>query len=249
MSAYLNQLTSESFIGSHIHEYEEVFYAIEDQVVCSMDGRDLKFGPGDYGVIRTGTAHAWRNIEDEPIRWLEMDAPQPKSAGPHEDTYFKGGSLDFSAGELPELDDPSNSHLGHYGLNQIPPPGEGRVESGGLKGVLFQMMVDESLGANHSRLFLIEHQPGVSIGLHDHPFVEAYLILEGEVEAAADNQNYVLRAGDVFWTGVGCVHAFANTSDAPVIWLETQPPMPPAENGFRFMADWVNRSQEFQYIN
>ena len=30
------------------------------------------------------------------------------------------------------------------------------------------------------------------------------MILEDEVDAAADHARYVLRPGDVFWTGLGC---------------------------------------------
>lgn len=53
---------------------------------------------------------------------------------------------------------------------------------------------------------------------------ESYIILDGEVEAVADGKRYTLREGDVFWTGVGCVHAFYNTSNRTVRWLETQSP-------------------------
>ncbi len=245
MSVYLSQLDGEGLIGPHIHAYEEVFYIIEGQVLCRIEGRDYRFVSGDFGVIQTGVSHNWLNTEDQPVRWLEMGAPQPKIGGPHKDTFFASSSGQAPISAAPEHIDTS-SHLGHYGLDQIPPPGEGRVESGGLKGVLFQMMVDETLGAQHSRLFLIEYQPGVSIGLHDHPFEESYLILQGEVEATADGQLYLLKPGDVFWTGVGCVHAFANISKAPVVWIETQAPLPPAENGFRFMANWEELGREFQ---
>ena len=37
-------------------------------------------------------------------------------------------------------------------------------------------------------------------------------MLEGEVESVADGKSATRSAaGDVFWTGVGCVHAFYNT--------------------------------------
>ena len=44
------------------------------------------------------------------------------------------------------------------------------------------------------------------------------------------------------WTGVGCVHAFANVGKAPVRWLETFSPQPPRDNVFRFMAEWTARA-------
>jgi len=92
----------------------------------------------------------------------------------------------------------------------------------------------------------IEYLPGVSIGLHDHTYEEAYFILSGEVEATLDGKRYRARPGDVLWTGVGCVHAFANTGSEPVRWLETFSPQPPQENVFRFVADWEQRARELE---
>ena len=48
----------------------------------------------------------------------------------------------------------------------------------------------------------------------------------------------MLGPGDVFWTGVGCVHSFSNTSGARVRWLETQSPQPPRKHSYRFNRDW-----------
>ena len=61
---------------------------------------------------------------------------------------------------------------------------------------------------------------------------------EGEIEAVADDRQYLLRAGDVFWTSVGCIHGFRNTSRHRVRWLETQSPQLPARYGYRFNRDW-----------
>ena len=90
------------------------------------------------------------------------------------------------------------------------------------------------------------YQPGVGIGLHDHTFEEAYFILSGEVEGTLDGRRYTATAGDVLWTGVGCVHAFKNVSREPVRWLETFAPQPPKENVFRFMAEWDARAKELE---
>ena len=63
-------------------------------------------------------------------------------------------------------------------------------------------------------------------------------MLEGEVEVVADGERYTLAPGDVFWTGVGCVHAFYNTSGKRVTWLETSAPGPPDRHSYRFDRDW-----------
>jgi mannose-6-phosphate isomerase-like protein (cupin superfamily) len=136
--------------------------------------------------------------------------------------------------------------LGHFDVDQIPPGDEGRIVAGGLKGVFLKWLIDEHCGAVHHRLLFIEYLPGVSIGLHDHTYEESYLILSGEVEATMDGTRYVAKAGDVLWTGVGCVHAFANTGREPVRWLETFAPQPPRENVFRFMAEWDQRASAWE---
>ena len=76
-------------------------------------------------------------------------------------------------------------------------------------------------------MFMVQYEPDGLAGAHDHPFEEAYLILEGAVEATFDDASYVLEPGDVAWAGVGCVHGFRNVGDGPVRWLETQAPQPP----------------------
>jgi mannose-6-phosphate isomerase-like protein (cupin superfamily) len=95
-------------------------------------------------------------------------------------------------------------------------------------------------------MVFIEYQPGVSIGLHDHTFEEGYFILSGEVEATGDGKKYRLKAGDVFWTSVGCVHSFAQVGGEPVRWLETFSPQPPKENVFRFTAEWEKKARELE---
>jgi quercetin dioxygenase-like cupin family protein len=112
--------------------------------------------------------------------------------------------------------------------------------------VFLKWLLDENAGTRHHRLLFIEYQPGVSIGLHDHTFEEAYFILSGEVEGTIDGRVYRAKAGDVLWTGVGCVHAFGNVGSEPVRWLETFAPQPPKENVFRFMAEWEAKARELE---
>jgi quercetin dioxygenase-like cupin family protein len=92
----------------------------------------------------------------------------------------------------------------------------------------------------------IEYQPGVGIGPHDHTFEESYFVLDGEIEGVLDGEPYVAKAGDVLWTGVGCVHSFKNKSGNPVRWIETFSPQPPSENAFRFMEEWEKRATEIE---
>jgi quercetin dioxygenase-like cupin family protein len=230
-------------LSPHVHSYEEGFYILAGHVIVRIDEHAHLLLPGDYGAIKVGTPHAWRNVGSAPAQWLEMAAPQPKSHGRERDTFFlKAGAIPTEAKPL-DVNDLTGHLLGHFDVTQIP-PADGRISPGGLKGVFLQWMIDEKLGARHHRMLFIEYQPGVSIGLHDHTFEEAYFILSGQVEAELDGERYVATAGDFLWTGVGCVHAFANVSDEPVRWVETFSPQPPAENVFRFMAEWEQRAKE-----
>ena len=239
----LNQLAARGTLSPHVHSYEEGFYLLAGHVIVSIHEHAYLLGPGDYGAIKVGTPHAWRHVGSAPAEWLEMAAPQPKPYGQERDTFFlNDGAIPTEAPRL-DVSDLTGHLLGHFDVGQIP-AAEGRITAGGLKGVFLQWMIDEKLGARHHRMLFIEYQPGVSIGLHDHTFEEAYFILNGEVEAVLDGERYLAKAGDVLWTGVGCVHAFANVSAEPVQWLETFSPQPPAENVFRFMAEWEQRAKE-----
>jgi quercetin dioxygenase-like cupin family protein len=144
------------------------------------------------------------------------------------------------------LDNLGGNLLGHFDVGQIPPPSERKGGLQGLEGVFLKWMIDENFGARHHRLVFIEYQPGVSIAPHDHTFEEAYFILSGEVEGTLDGRTYLGKAGDVFWTSVGCIHTFVNRSSEPVRWLETFSPQPPKEDVFRFVADWEKRGRELE---
>jgi quercetin dioxygenase-like cupin family protein len=233
-------------LAPHVHSYEESFYVLSGEAILKVNDQVYRVGPGDLGALKVGTAHAWRAGDRGPVRWLQMGAPQPKPPGMERDTFFlKNASAPTDALRL-DLSRSDGNLLGHFDVGQIPPGDEGRIEAGGLKGVFLKWLIDEKFGARHHRLLFIEYLPGVAIGLHDHTYEEAYFILSGEVDATMDGMRYRARAGDVLWTGVGCVHAFANTGREPVRWLETFSPQPPQENVFRFMADWEQRARELE---
>jgi quercetin dioxygenase-like cupin family protein len=242
----LGELAPDGVVRPHVHSYEEGFYILGGQAAVTIDDRAYLLGPGDYGALKVGTPHGWRNAGGEPVRWLQMAAPQPKPAGRERDTFFlKNTAMPDQAQPLIASRPPEHL-LGHFDVGQIPRGDEGRIASGGLQGVFLKWMIDEKLGARHHRMLFIEYQPGVSIGLHDHTFEEAYFILSGEVEATLDGRTYVATPGSVLWTGVGCVHAFANVGREPVRWIETFAPQPPAENVFRFVAEWDQRAKDLE---
>ncbi len=230
-------------IQPHIHSFEESFYILEGGVIAQIGEQGVALGAGHFGLIRTGARHAWRNAGDQPVRWLEMQAPQPRpiDAQAGRDTFFVGGDVSAQAAP-PDLQDPANNSLGYFDESQLPRPG-GPSQMEGLvtpTGVTIKMFVDRSFAAIHQSLFLIQYLPGAKIDPHDHTFEESYFIVSGRVRATADGKTHDLGPGSVIWTSVGCIHTFANVRDEPVRWIETQAPLPPAKEAFRFERDWAH---------
>jgi quercetin dioxygenase-like cupin family protein len=242
----MNELAPGGRVHPHVHSFEEGFYLLSGEAVVEIEREAHRLRAGDFGAIKVGTRHAWRAVGPAPARWLQMAAPQPKPPGAERDTFFVGGGWTPADGVAFDPNARGTALLGHFDDTQIPPPGQRPAAAPGLEGVFLKWLVDEQFGAAHHRLLFIEYQPGVSLGLHDHTFEESYFILSGEVEGTLDGQTYRAGPGDVLWTGVGCVHAFANTGTEPVRWLETFAPQPPRENVFRFMAEWDRMSRELE---
>ncbi len=223
-------------IAPHTHSFEESFYILEGHVTLQIGEKSHTLEPGYFGLIPTGVRHAWRNTwsnpGERPARWLEMQAPQPRPIDYGRDTFFGAG--------VPAV--AQDTRVGHFDESQLPRPGAPSQMEGfnPTTGVAIKMFVDRSFGAVHQSLFLIQYMPGAKIDPHDHTFEESYLIVSGRVRAVADGKSYDLGPGDVIWTGVGCIHSFENTGAEPVRWIETQAPLPPAKEVFRFERDWAN---------
>ena len=113
-------------------------------------------------------------------------------------------------------------------------------------GITVKMLVDKRLDAQLQTMFMVFYQPGAVAHPHDHPFEESYFMLDGEVEVVADGERYTLRSGDVFWTGVGCIHAFYETKGNTVLWLETSAPGPPDQHSYRFERDWSHLAEHLR---
>lgn len=228
-------------IDHHLHAFEESFYVLEGKLAIQIGEQAFELNVGDYGLIPTGVAHAWRNAGSQPARWLEMQAPQPRNADYGEDTFF----VQDSFGEAKAIDPAQAKELmlGHFDESQLLKPGAPTEMEGfnPTTGVAIKMFVDRSFGAAHQSLFLIQYQPGAKIDPHDHTFEESYYIVSGRVKAIADGKSYDLGPGDVIWTSVGCIHSFENAGSEPVVWLETQAPLPPAKEIFRFERDWSGK--------
>lgn len=234
-------------IDVHLHTFEESFYILEGEVVCQTPEGAFLLREGDYGLIPVATPHTWRNVSGQAARWVEMTAPQDRT-GDTTDTYFLEAPT--TTGDPRPIDprdprtrsfghiDPSNMAVDQQTQDKLAQSASMRTALLVYSGITVKMMVDSDLGAFLSTMFMVQYVPGGFAGAHDHPFEEAYLILEGITDAVFDGASYRLEPGDIAFAGVGSTHEFSNPGDGPVRWLETQAPQPPGRHSYRFGRDW-----------
>jgi quercetin dioxygenase-like cupin family protein len=247
MALTLVSLDGGGHVDEHLHSYETGFYVLEGNPVLYLSGAAVRLEPGACGVLPVGAPHAFRS--DAPARWIEMAAPRPRADG--SDTFFLGAPPELEPERL-DVRDPRNRNLFLLGEGQMDldvlkrgaAVGEPTVSASmatavlAYSGIAVKMLVDQRLDAQLHTMFMVDYQPGACAHPHDHPFEESYYMLEGEVDVVADGDRYTLRPGDVFWTAVGCVHAFYEVQGGRVRWLETSAPGPPARHSYRFERDW-----------
>src|SRR5204863_4171003 len=92
--------------------------------------------------------------------------------------YRKGR---FDAGELPE----PSSTIGLAGFG-----------GANVGGAALKVLVGPDSGASQLNLMVVQYAKGGFIRRHDHAFEEAFLFLEGEIEAELDGEVRRLEAGD-----------------------------------------------------
>jgi quercetin dioxygenase-like cupin family protein len=247
MGFRLGRLQSGGTVASHVHSFEESVYVIEGVLTVDTAEGSVELVAGDYGLLPVGMTHAFRNTSGGPVSFAEMKAPLPRERFGY-DTRFTEPLPQVTARRI-DVRDPRNRSFGHIDGESMDPTLQTQDRlalSASMRtallvysGISVKMMIDSDLGADLSTMFMVQYEPGGFAGAHDHPLEEAYLILEGEVEAKFDGATYHLERGDVAWAGVGCVHEFKHLGDGPVRWLETQAPQPPPRHSYRFARDWM----------
>jgi len=240
---------ADGHVDTHLHSFETSFYVLAGEPVLYLGEHGVRLEPGACGAIPVGMKHAWR--AGEPARWVEMVSPRPRCPEQPPDTFFVGAAPDADPAAL-DLRDPRNRHLfllreSDMDLDSLKrgsrvdaPTVSASMATAALaySGITVKMLVDKRLDAQLQTMFMVHYEPGAVAHPHDHPFEESYVMLDGEVDVVADGARYTLRPGDVFWTGVGCIHAFYETVGNTVLWLETSAPGPPDRHSYRFERDW-----------
>jgi quercetin dioxygenase-like cupin family protein len=243
------QLDGGGHIDTHVHSHEESFFVRAGEPVLIADGVARRLRPGACGVIGVGVEHAWRAQGE--CHWIDMRAPRPRRFHEPPDTFVLGPAPDHAVSEL-DVRDPRNRSafvLGasdmdvealKAGASAAAPTVSASMSTAALlySGITVKMLVDKRLEAQLHTMFMVDYQPHAVAHPHDHPFEEAYFMLGGEVDVVADGERFTLYPGDVFWCGVGCIHAFYEMRGGRARWLETSAPGPPDRHAYRFERDW-----------
>jgi quercetin dioxygenase-like cupin family protein len=244
------------WLGRHVHSFEEALYVLAGELILDIDGHVHRLLPGDYAHMAVGTWHALANAAAEPVRWFSVNTPiRVDPASGRRDTFFRDGPLDVPAlaalAARPAFGDPSVRSVGHY--DGTPPqaealrvadPAHGRAPAGmdvailAYSGISVKMLVDRTMGADLLTMFTVDYEPNGAAQIHDHPFEEVYLFLDGEIEGVLGGESVTLRAGDVAFAGVGSTHGFFNAGAGRVRWIETQAPQPPTRHAYRWVDAW-----------
>jgi mannose-6-phosphate isomerase-like protein (cupin superfamily) len=233
-------------IGGHVHPFEESFYILEGRGLIAIGDVGYELRRGDFGFAPLAYPHALSNPFDEPLRWLQVRAPQPRPIGGTTGTYPFADLAAPTTGRPIEAESVGQRFVGHFDDSQIPPPGPLSMpgyHGYNIRNVSVRMMVDELLGAQQHTLFIVEFVPstveGMSAKEHFHPFEETYYFVAGAAEGRVGGEPCSVQTGDLVFAGVNTSHGFTNDGDVPVRWIEAQAPKPPSAHGTIFETDWV----------
>ncbi len=238
-------------IDSVVHSFETSLYVTSGELAITVLGTTQRLGTDHCVAVPVGATYAVAAL-DGPVTWLQMSAPAPFEDTRRRDTFFTGEKLPVDSAEVPDLRDPRNLNAFRFdpesmdlsrlavGSKVDAPTVSASMATALLaySGIGVRMLVDQRLGAQLHTMFMVEYQPTAIAHPHDHPFEEAYVIVEGTVHALVEGDELVLSPGDVLWAGVGADHGFHNRTDGLVRWIETQAPQPPAQHSYRFNRDW-----------
>jgi len=241
MAHQIVQLEPGGYLEQNVLAYEKSLYVLEGELDLMIDGRAYHLVHDDYALVLVGSAHAFRSSNGNGARWMEMIAPQPLAKSVGHDTFFVG-SYDWPRTvERFDSSDARTRFVGHFADGQLPPAGNLQMDGysgSGAHGIRQKMMVDRNFGSAHMTMFVVEFAPGGGGSHHTHPFEESYFFRSGRGDCVFEGRDYVVEADTLCWTSVGAKHAIYARGHAPVRFIETQTPQPPARQAFRFDNEW-----------
>ncbi len=235
MYLMVNELPPGGELDAHIHPFEEGYFMLSGEVNVMIDDIDYRFGPGDYAISPVGVPHAWRTPGQESPRWIEMFAPQPSATPGGRRVTVALDSAPASGEPIADLG-PRARLVGHFDEADLPPYSGQQGDH--VENHTSKMVVNRALGSQHLEMGVAEIGPGGKSDSEEHPFEQAFFVLNGTVVATLEGQEHQLVPDSVVWISVGAPHSFHNRSDAPARMLVGQAPQAPVQQPSRYPEDW-----------
>ena len=76
----ISELDPGGLIPWHVHSFEESCFVVTGTAVIDTAEGSYRISEGGYGVVPIAMPHRWRNESQLPVRWVEMQAPGPRSS-------------------------------------------------------------------------------------------------------------------------------------------------------------------------
>jgi mannose-6-phosphate isomerase-like protein (cupin superfamily) len=213
--------------GLHVHrEHTDAFYVLAGEVTFTLgpEAEAMVMGAGGFVAVPPNVAHTYANEGDADARWLNFHAPQTGFAA-----YLRalrgGADTDFD-----QFDPPADG--GRRAREAIvAAPGEGdRLRSGSgavlLKGVLPDLCFAE---------WAIDGRFDGPDPRHHDRQVDAYYVLEGELDLTVDGAVYAVGPDTLACVPRGARHTFAHNRPGTARVLNLHAP----DGGF---ADYLRRA-------
>jgi quercetin dioxygenase-like cupin family protein len=70
--------------GEHYHPFEEIYYLLSGSALGTLDGEEVTVSAGDLVWTGTDSTHGFINLNDAPVRWIEVQSPVP----PRSNAFF-----------------------------------------------------------------------------------------------------------------------------------------------------------------
>ncbi|HSQ05899.1 MAG TPA: cupin domain-containing protein, partial [Burkholderiales bacterium] len=163
MGAAICALEPDGTVMRRIHANEKGIYVLAGELEVKCGEEAFRVARDDYALIPYGTPHAFRNTGHEPVRWFEMQAPQPKPPGGWQDTFFAGDD------EWPERVTALKNEAAQKGVGHFKPVAPLAVQAEGIIGLAAYRFMDRAFGAQHFFMMRGELAMGGRRSEHDHP--------------------------------------------------------------------------------
>ncbi|MEY9485202.1 mannose-6-phosphate isomerase-like protein (cupin superfamily) [Streptomyces calvus] len=191
--------------GEHLHSRtEEVYVLLTGEGEALLNGRPQRVQAGELILTGLGATHGLRNVGSEPLSWLTLEVPAPRTVTLARSQRKEITSMQVPAGRATVVD------LGRE-LDVDPRP----VLQGPLR-----------------RIRMLRVAPGASLDLPGRGFEHTVFVLDGQGSASAQSVTVPIRQGTAVTTSGGeDLRLDADTEGLRVVCASFAIPLRPSEGG------------------